>query len=353
MAPLPVPETVAGGRFVLGEVLGRGGAATVYLAHDTALDLPRAVKVLRIGHEAIRERFLAEARALARIRHPNVLRVVDYGETGETPWMVMDLARGGTLGSRIDSGPLPVAEVCRVTLETLSGLSAIHDAGYVHRDLKPSNILMGDDDEAWVSDLGVIAGSDTLVTRLWRTSGALGTIGYQSPELRRDAQQVDARTDLYSVGATIWALATATAPIDLSVVDLRPDLLERLPVELAAIAVRATRSNPAERYADCTEMARDVARVHAEMSPTAPSVSVAMAEFERLRRRAGSGVPSGSPSFAVFTPPKPARTSSPAASPRPAPEPGSHTGTGMDRLALLVAAGLLVLLCLLAAALLT
>lgn len=288
MQTLTIPKTVGNGRFVLGRTLGVGGAAAVLLALDSALDLRRAVKVLRIDHEAIRERFLAEARALARIRHPNVLRVMDYGETDGTPWMVMDYASGGTLAHRLQDGPFRSEDACQVMFEVIAGVAAIHDAGFVHRDIKPSNVLLGEDDEIWVGDLGVISGSEKLVKRQWKTSGALGTVGYQSPELRADAKGADFRSDIYALGATLWAVLTATAPIDLSLVDLRPELLEKIPEEFRDIAVRATRRDPEERYASCEEMARDIATVHARLDPTAPSVGTAMNTFARLLRRTGT-----------------------------------------------------------------
>jgi serine/threonine-protein kinase len=264
-----------------------GGAAAVLVAKDTALDLERAVKILRVDHAAIRERFLAEARALARIRHPNVLRVMDYGETDGTPWMVMDLASGGTLAHRLQDGAFHPVDACQLMFEIIAGVAAIHDCGFVHRDIKPSNVLLGPDDEVWVGDLGVISGSEKLVRRQWKTSGALGTVGYQSPELRADAKSADLRSDIYALGATLWAVLTARAPIDLSVVDLRPELLERLPLAFRAIAVRATRRDPALRYASCEEMARDIAQLHATLDPGAPSVAMAMKAFARLRRRSG------------------------------------------------------------------
>lgn len=288
-ASLTIPKAVGNGRFVLGRTLGVGGAAAVLLARDTALDLDRAVKILRVDHEAIRERFLAEARALARIRHPNVLRVMDYGETGGTPWMVMDYASGGTLAHRLQDGPFRSIDACQLMFEIIAGVSAIHDAGFVHRDIKPSNVLLGADDEVWVGDLGVISGSEKLVKRQWKTSGALGTVGYQSPELRADAKTADKRSDIYALGATLWAVLTARAPIDMSVVDLRPGLLDRLPEEFRAIAIRATRRDPNHRYASCEEMARDIAIVHSTLDPNAPSVGTAMQAFGRLRRRSGIG----------------------------------------------------------------
>ena len=157
---LAVPTAVASGRYVLRTLIGAGGAASVYRADDTSLAVPRAVKVLRVGHEAIRERFLAEARVLARLRHPNLLRVVDYGEQDGTPWMAMELARAGTVADRLKSGPMPFGPACEVLFEILCGLVVIHDSGFVHRDLKPSNVLFGADGEAWISDLGVISGSE-------------------------------------------------------------------------------------------------------------------------------------------------------------------------------------------------
>ncbi len=312
---LTIPKSVGNGRFVLGRTLGVGGAAAVLVARDTALDLERAVKILRVDHDAIRERFLAEARALARIRHPNVLRVMDYGETDGTPWMVMDLATNGTLAHRLQNGPFKIVDACQLMLEIISGVAAIHAAGFVHRDIKPSNVLLGEDDEVWVGDLGVIAGSEKLVKRQWKTSGALGTVGYQSPELRADAKGADLRSDIYALGATLWAVLTARAPIDLSLVDLRPELLEKLPEEFRGIAVRATRRNPELRYASCEEMARDIATLHVQLDPSAPSVDVAMSSFARLRRRSGSSETSEASDRPASIAPQPSVSRSPSVGP--------------------------------------
>ena len=188
----------------------------------------------------------------------------------------MDLATGGTLAHRLQDGPFRSIDACSLMLEIISGVAAIHAAGFVHRDIKPSNVLLGEDDEVWVGDLGVIAGSEKLVKRQWKTSGALGTVGYQSPELRADAKGADLRSDIYALGATLWAVLTARAPIDLSLVDLRPEMLERLPEEFRDIAVHATHRNPDLRYASCEEMARDIATLHVQLDPTAPSVDLSL-----------------------------------------------------------------------------
>jgi len=288
---LSIPETVAGGRYVLGAPIGSGGAASVFRARDESLALSRAVKVLRMGHEAIRERFLAEARVLARIRHPNIVRVVDYGEDGGTPWMAMELARGGTLADRLDRGPMPLSRACEVLFEILAGLVVIHDSGFVHRDIKPSNVLFGEGDEAWVSDLGVVSGSEQVVKRHWQTSGPIGTIGYQSPEIRRDARDADHRADIYAAGATLWAMLTARPPIDFSVVSLKPEMLDAIPGSVRPILLRATAHSPSDRYPSCESMARDVATLHSQIKPTASPPDVAMMVFQRLRRRSGMARP--------------------------------------------------------------
>lgn len=296
-------SSVDGGRYQLGEVLGTGGAATVYSAVDAVLEVPRAVKVLRLDHDAIRERFLAEARVLARLRHPNLLRVVDYGEDDGRPWIVTEIAVGGNLAERLGHGALSPVDAISVSLEVLAGLLALHVQGFVHRDVKPSNVLFGVDDEVWLSDLGVLLGSDAVVSRRHRTSGAIGTAGYRSPEMRSRPSDVGPEADLYGVGALLFAALTARPPPDLALVDLSPRVLNRVPESLREVIRRATRYQPEQRYPTALAMAEDLARVRCELDPTAPSVEATLDELSRRSRRSLPDRPSLPPS-AVPVPPR-------------------------------------------------
>ncbi len=147
--PKPIADSLGGGRYTLGSLLGKGGMALVYRAIDTTTGTPRAIKVLRTEfgtRPALRRRFVFEARSLARIDHPNVLTVTDAGLVGDRLYMVMELIEGGSLAERIMSdGPMPADEALQLTLGILAGVGAVHRAGLIHRDIKPANVLVGPD----------------------------------------------------------------------------------------------------------------------------------------------------------------------------------------------------------------
>ena len=151
-------ETVLGGRYRLGALLGRGGMAEVYDAVDERLDRPVAVKLLRptmaLRHD-VRRRFESEARSAARLSHPNAVAVFDTGQDGDVPWLVMERLPGETLADRMQRGPLDADWVRRMAGDVLGALGAAHAAGLVHRDVKPGNILLDDNDCAKVADFGI------------------------------------------------------------------------------------------------------------------------------------------------------------------------------------------------------
>lgn len=217
------PENLIVDRYELGQVIGRGGMADVYLGTDTKLGRKVAVKVLRsnlANDSAFRVRFQQEAAAASKMTHPGIVRVFDAGEDyilshdtqAETqPFIVMEWVEGRILKDIIAEGPLPVAEALDLTDQVLSALQYSHRAGIVHRDIKPSNIIVTDDGKAKITDFGIArAVSDSSAT-VEETSTVLGTAQYFSPEQAR-GETVDQRTDLYSLGVTLFELLTGEAP---------------------------------------------------------------------------------------------------------------------------------------------
>ncbi|HUQ01173.1 MAG TPA: serine/threonine-protein kinase [Kofleriaceae bacterium] len=203
------------GRYELGDELGAGGMASVYRARDSELRRDVAVKVL-FPHLAkkpdITRRFQREARAAAVLEHPNILRVYDVGASaGLPPYIVMELVRGQSLREVAEAhGPMLAELVACVGVLMCEALAVAHAAGIVHRDVKPGNVMLSDDGRLLLADFGVarLDDDDSLVTK----SGALlGTPSFMAPE-QALGNPVDARSDLYSVGASLYQLATGGLP---------------------------------------------------------------------------------------------------------------------------------------------
>src|SRR5688572_15932521 len=203
------------GRYELGDELGAGGMASVYRARDSELRRDVAVKVLfpHLAKKAdITRRFQREARAAAVLEHPNILRVYDVGTgAGTPPFIVMELVRGHSLREVAEAhGPMLAELVAGVGVLMCEALAVAHAAGIVHRDVKPGNVMLTDDGRLLLADFGVarLDDDDSLVTK----SGALlGTPSFMAPE-QALGNPVDARSDLYSVGASLYQLATGGLP---------------------------------------------------------------------------------------------------------------------------------------------
>ncbi len=204
---------LAGGRYVLGRELGRGGMAEVYAAHDTSLDRPVAVKVLArrlAGDAALRERFVQEGRYAARLSHPNVVGVYDSGDDGDVPYIVMELVEGTTLQEELDRrGALPAAEVEAIARQACAGLAHAHEAGIVHRDVKPQNLLLTSGGEVKLSDFGIARGGAG--PGITQAGELLGTIEYLAPEVVA-GHAATVASDLYALGGVLYRLLTGDPP---------------------------------------------------------------------------------------------------------------------------------------------
>ena len=249
------------GRYAIRERLGAGGFATVYVAYDPTLDRLVALKVIHphLAHDAtIRQQFVREGRALARVRHPNVVTVFDAGEAEGTAFLAMDLIVGEGLDSiREERGPLPLPEVVEIVNQVASALVAVHAAGLVHRDIKPANILIErGSGRAVLLDLGLAR--DVASTSM-PTAALIGTPTYIAPEQIQADGEVTPQTDVYQLAATVYTLLAGrppfmgqttaqvlqavlhAAPPDLS--ELRPDL----PTGVVAAVQQGLAKDPAHR----------------------------------------------------------------------------------------------------------
>ena len=257
-------ESLADGRYHLDGVVGEGGFAAVYRATDTVLNVPRAIKVLSARaarRKAIRNRLNAEARAMARISHPNVLRVYDIVAEPRGDdiihYVVMDLASGGTLMDWTRAhGRMPPDLAMRYMIQVLSALAAAHASGIVHRDVKPQNILLDDRGVALLADFGIALLAEDGDMRATRTGVAMGSFAYMAPEQRIDARSVGPAADIYAVGTSLYYLITGGNPVDLFAADPSSERWQGIPAELAGIIQCANAYAPEDRFPDARAFAQ-------------------------------------------------------------------------------------------------
>src|ERR1700728_135339 len=205
---------VLGKRYRLLSALGTGASAHVYLAEDVSLQRHVAVKVLQPGlatDEAFLKRFRAEARSVASLNHPHVLRVFDWGEEADEPYLVLEYLGGGSLRDILDQGVrLSHSQAAQLGAEVAQGLAYAHSRGLVHRDIKPANLLFDEEGRVRVADFGV---ARALAEAAWtEPEGAMvGTARYVSPE-SAEGKKVDGRADVYSLALVLYEAVSGTVP---------------------------------------------------------------------------------------------------------------------------------------------
>jgi serine/threonine protein kinase len=276
------------GHFRIESKLGEGGMGVVYLARDTHLDRPVAIKVL--PHEAVanperKRRFVQEAKAASALKHPNIVTMHDMGKECGVDFLVMEYVSGNTLEARLGDGLLPLDEVIEYAAQAAGALGAAHTIGIVHRDVKPSNLMLTTVGTTGAGHLKVL---DFGLAKLrhpteltpdspTQTAGpgteigtVMGTAPYMSPE-QAQGLAVDARSDVFSLGSVIYEMLTGRRPfgegkaVTAAIIyapapplrELRPDT----PKDLVRIVERALAKDPSGRYASCAEMARELDRL--------------------------------------------------------------------------------------------
>jgi hypothetical protein len=211
--PVAPPDSAPGvlrfGRFRAEARLGAGAMGTVHRAYDDVLGRAVAIKTLHPGNQiGIRERFLQEARAIGAVHHPNILAVHDAGTEGDIPYLVMELAPGGSLRERIKAGPLAADAVRQIGIQIARALVAAHAANILHRDVKPANILCAQDGTWKLADFGIARMPDSSLTI---TGQFLGSPSYAAPEALR-AGTFSPASDVYGLGATLYEALTGAPP---------------------------------------------------------------------------------------------------------------------------------------------
>ncbi|HMP02391.1 MAG TPA: protein kinase [Gemmatales bacterium] len=266
---------VLGGKYKMLELLGQGGMGAVYLCEHTTLKRPVAVKILPADElakdPALLERFYREARAVAALTHPNLVRAYDVDQDGKLHYLVMEFIDGVNLQELVTkTGPLPVAVAAHYIAQAAAGLQRAHSAGWVHRDIKPGNLLLDRHGTIKVLDLGLARlrnNQGDQLTQKYDDQATMGTADYLSPEQALNASDVDVRADLYSLGGTFYFLLAGQAPFadrlsaaqkllahqmqePRSLYERRRDL----PKELNLIVSRLLRKKPEERFQSPSEL---------------------------------------------------------------------------------------------------
>src|SRR6266540_3117049 len=213
--PLARLGTALADRYIVERELGAGGMATVYLAHDVRHNRKVAIKVLRPDVAALigAERFLKEIETTANLQHPNILPLFDSGQVEATVFYVMPYVAGESLRARLAREiQLPIADAVRIAGEIAGGLDYAHRQGVIHRDIKPDNVLFHDG-RAVVADFGIaLAGRGDGGARITKTGMSLGTPEYMSPEQAAADETVDARADVYALGAVLYEMLAGEPP---------------------------------------------------------------------------------------------------------------------------------------------
>ncbi|MEN3582751.1 Stk1 family PASTA domain-containing Ser/Thr kinase [Streptomyces sp. ZYX-F-203] len=266
-----------GGRYELGQVLGRGGMAEVYLARDTRLGRTVAVKTLRADlarDPSFQARFRREAQSAASLNHPAIVAVYDTGEDYidgvSIPYIVMEYVDGSTLRELLHSGRKLLPErAMEMTVGILQGLEYAHRSGIVHRDIKPANVMLTRNGQVKVMDFGIARAMGDSGMTMTQTAAVIGTAQYLSPEQAK-GEQVDARSDLYSTGCLLYELLTVRppfvgdSPVAVAYQHVReepqpPSVFDpEITPEMDAIVMRALVKDPAYRYQSADEMRADI-----------------------------------------------------------------------------------------------
>ncbi|HEX8967218.1 MAG TPA: protein kinase [Chloroflexota bacterium] len=344
------PERLLSGRYRLVREIARGGMAAVWQAHDVLLDRMVAVKLLHpqfADDPEFLERFGREARAAARLSHPNIVPIYDVGEDAQTrtPFIVMELVEGGNLKDRIRrEAPLPDADVRSIGAALAATLDYAHQKGLVHRDVKPQNVLLGEDGRPRLTDFGIAQAM--AATGLTRTGAVMGSVHYIAPELVR-GRQATPQSDVYSLGVVLYEMATGRVPFqaetDLAValahVEQTPAapraLNAHLAPDLERTILRALARSPEQRFLRAADLA-DALRQGA--NPAAPRrAAPAVVPVGRGAAQATQRMPTPARAPAANRMAGPAVVASPAPFARRPARPRQMRGPGGGVLALLLA----------------
>ncbi|MGB4779876.1 Stk1 family PASTA domain-containing Ser/Thr kinase [Microbacterium sp.] len=289
-------------RYRVDEIIGRGGMASVYRAHDLTLGREVAIKILKrdlADDNAFRTRFRLEAQAASRMSHPTIVRVFDAGEDTETdadgtthavPYIVMELVDGVLLKDIIAQGQVPIADAVRYVDGILEALEYSHRAGVVHRDIKPGNVMIARGGQVKVMDFGIARAVSDSSSTVAETTAIIGTAAYFSPEQAK-GEPVDTRADLYSAGVVLYELLTGRTPFrgespvavayqHVSETPIPPsELIDSVPRTLDAVVLRALAKDPFQRYQDAASFREALGTTLEGKAPTKKQLGALTSEL--------------------------------------------------------------------------
>ncbi|MFI5181692.1 MAG: serine/threonine-protein kinase [Thermoanaerobaculia bacterium] len=272
------------GDYEILEELGSGGMGKVYRAKDVTLERNVALKTLAAAtarDPAYVQRFLREARAVARLNHANIVQIYNFGSVDGTWYLAMEYVDGLSLGQRLRSGRFPEAEAVRIARQVCQALALAHAEGLIHRDIKPDNIMLTSRGDVKLVDLGIAKRLDEDQS-LTQTGHSMGTPHYISPEQIRGQKDIDARADIYSLGATLYHLVTGRTPyqgasgavvMSMHLVEPLPDPRRYEPTlseGFCSVLRKMLAKNREERYANVAALEVGLFRLHEGQTPRPP-----------------------------------------------------------------------------------
>jgi serine/threonine protein kinase len=300
----PVSSTAAAawigralGKYQVVGILGQGGMGIVFRGRDPLIERDVAIKLLPeelAEDETALARFLAEAKAAGKLNHANVVSIYEIGQEGRAYFLVMELIPGGSVADGLDlAHPRSLLDATRIAIDACKGLAAAHAVGLIHRDMKPANLMKAADGSVKITDFGLAKTTSARAREMTQAGMVVGTPYFMSPE-QCDAKPVDARSDIYSLGATYYSLLTGKNPYEesSSVIQVmfghcQGEIPEprsvnaSIPPACSAIIARAMAKSPADRYQSAGEMLADL-RFRVQLGLTS---RVSPAHGRRCRRQ--------------------------------------------------------------------
>lgn len=280
--------TTLAGRYEIADVIAEGGMGTVYLAHHRLVDRPCAIKIMRaalVRNKVVRERFRREAKASQKLAHPNIIEILDHGDTPDgLPFIVMEYLRGETLATAVARGPMPMPLLMQVAVQIARALARAHDFDVIHRDLKPDNVFLCSTDQGpplvKLLDFGIARSLHD--ERLTNAGEVFGTPQYMAPE-RITSIDAGPSADLYALGVMMFEMATGTLPFEAGDVgqffakhmrDLPPHLRDRrsdAPEQLDALVRSLMAKTPQERPVDAHRVLQQLVDISNRIGVQVPS----------------------------------------------------------------------------------